>query len=49
MLYYYINLYMLCIKNEHSNNLNKRKKEGEAPFIIITTKRKLNHIIPKKV
>ena len=40
---------MVCIKSKHSNNINKVRKKGKAPSIIIITKRKLNIIIPVKV
>ena len=41
---------MVCIKSEHSNNINNvRKKENIHLLLLLLIKEKLNSIIPTKV
>ena len=41
-------LYMLCIKNKHSNNINNERKKKHH-LLLVLLREKLNSIIPTKV
>ena len=42
-------LYMLCIKNKHSNNINNEIKKEKLHLLLLLLREKLNSIIPTKV
>ena len=42
-------LYMLCINNKHSNNINNERKKEKLNLLLLLLRENFNSIIPTKV